>query len=98
MELLNETFNPTYWNCDSDDPYNNPMQLDMFDEYTMAIVLARDELDEDWFSDYSCHVYIGTNRWEVEDQFTHDLQSHSTNVGRFLLIEQPLHKLYNKEW
>ena len=44
MKLLNTTFNPRYWNCDSDD-FSDPMQLDMFDDYTIAIVLARDELD-----------------------------------------------------
>ena len=97
MKLLNTTFNPTYWNCDSDNPSYDPFQLDMFDNYTVAIVLARDELDEDWFSDYSSTVYIGTNRWEVEDKFTHTLQSHDTNVGRFLLVDKPLYKLYNKE-
>ena len=97
MELLNTTFNPRYWNCDSDD-FSDPMQLDMFDDYTIAIVLARDELDEDWFSDYSATVFIGTDRWTVEDRFTYDLQSHDTNVGRFLLVDKPLYKLYNKEW
>lgn len=96
MELLNTTFNPRYWNCDNDD--QEPIQLDMFDDYTIAIVLARDELDEDWFSDYSATVFIGTDRWTVEDRFTYDLQSHDTNVGRFLLVDKPLYKLYNKEW
>ena len=96
MELLNTTFNPRYWNCDNDD--QEPIQLDMFDDYTIAIVLARDELDEDWFSDYSATVFIGTDRWTVEDRFTYDLQSNDTNVGRFLLVDKPLYKLYNKEW
>ena len=96
MELLNTTFNPRYWNCDNDD--QEPIQLDMFDDYTIAIVLARDELDEDWFSDSSATVFIGTDRWTVEDRFTYDLQSHDTNVGRFLLVDKPLYKLYNKEW
>ena len=96
MELLNTTFNPRYWNCDNDD--QEPIQLDMFDDYIIAIVLARDELDEDWFSDYSATVFIGTDRWTVEDRFTYDLQSHDTNVGRFLLVDKPLYKLYNKEW
>ena len=96
MKLLNTTFNPRYWNCDNDD--QEPIQLDMFDDYTIAIVLARDELDEDWFSDYSATVFIGTDRWTVEDRFTYDLQSHDTNVGRFLLVDKPLYKLYNKEW
>ena len=96
MELLNTTFKPRYWNCDNDD--QEPIQLDMFDDYTIAIVLARDELDEDWFSDYSATVFIGTDRWTVEDRFTYDLQSHDTNVGRFLLVDKPLYKLYNKEW
>ena len=95
MELLNTTFNPRYWNCDNDD--QEPIQLDMFDDYTIAIVLARDELDEDWFSDYSATVFIGTDRWTVEDRFTYDLQSHDTNVGRFLLVDKPLYKLYNKD-
>ena len=98
MKLLNTTFNPTYHNCDSDDPFSDPMQLDMFDDYTLAIVMIRDEADEDWWSDYSSTIFIGTNRWAVEDQFTHDLQSHDTNVGRFLLVDKPLYKLYNKEW
>ena len=96
MELLNTTFNPRYWNCDNDD--QEPIQLDMFDDYTIAIVLARDELDEDWFSDYSATVFIGTDRWTVEDRFTYDLQSHDTNVGRFLLVDKPLYKLYNKDY
>ena len=96
MELLNTTFNPRYWNCDNDD--QEPIQLDMFDDYTIAIVLARDELDEDWFSDYSATVFIGTDRWTVEDRFTYDLQSHDTNVGRFLVVDKPLYKLYKKEW
>ena len=63
----------------------------------MAVVLSRDEADEFWFSDYCGEALIGTERWRVEDRFTESLQSHPTNVGRFLLVEQPLHKLYNKE-
>lgn len=101
MELLNETFNEVYVDCDSDnDSYyiREYIQLDMFKDYTMAVVLPRDEDDEFWFSDYCATVFIGTNRYKVEDMFTNVLQNHPTNVGRFLLIEQPLHKLYNKEW
>ena len=96
MKLLNTTFNPRYWNCDNDD--REPIQLDLFKNYTLAIVMIRDEEDEDWWSDYSSTIFIGTDRWEVEEQFTHDLQSHDTNVGRFLLVNKPLYKLYNKEW
>ena len=73
------------------------VQLDMFKDYTMAVVLPRDEDDEFWFSDYCGEVFIGTNRWRVEERFTYSLQNHPTNVGRFILVEQPLHKLYNKE-
>jgi|TARA_R110002074_G_scaffold30615_2_gene86527 hypothetical protein len=100
MELLNETFNEVYVDCDNDnDSYTREyIQLDMFKDYTMAIVLPRDEDDDYWFSDYCATVFIGTNRYSVEDKFTDVLQNHPTNVGRFLLIDQPLHKLYNKEW
>ena len=101
MELLNETFNEVYVDCDNDDYsyYTREyIQLDMFKDYTMAVVLPRDEDDEFWFSDYCATVFIGTNRYKVEDRFTNVLQNHPTNVGRFLLIDQPLHKLYNKEW
>lgn len=100
MELLNENFNLYYTDCDTDETaYKRKfVQLDMFKDYTIAVVLLRDEDDKTWYSDYSGEVFIGTDRWRVEDRFTYSLQSHHTNVGRFLLIEQPLHKLYNKEW
>ena len=98
MELLNENFNETYVDCDNDNYTRENIQLDMFKNYTMAIVLPRDEDDDYWFSDYCATVFIGTNRYSVEDKFMDVLQNHPTNVGRFLLIEQPLHKLYNKEW
>jgi hypothetical protein len=99
MELLNENFNLYYTDCDTDETvYKRKfVQLDMFKDYTMAVVLPRDEDDEFWFSDYCGEVFIGTNRWRVEERFTYSLQNHPTNVGRFLLVEQPLHKLYNKE-
>ena len=99
MELLNENFNLYYTDCDTDKTvYKRKfVQLDMFKDYTMAVVLPRDEDDEFWFSDYCGEVFIGTNRWRVEERFTYSLQNHPTNVGRFLLVEQPLHKLYNKE-
>ena len=100
MELLNETFNEVYVDCDNDDYsyYTREyIQLDMFKDYTMAVVLPRDEDDEFWFSDYCATVFIGTNRYKVEDRFTNVLQNHPTNVGRFLLVEEPLYKLYNKE-
>jgi hypothetical protein len=100
MELLNENFNLYYTDCDTDETVYKTkfVQLDMFKKYTMAVVLPRDEDDDYWFSDFCGEVFIGTDRWRVEDRFTYSLQSHHTNVGRFLLIEQPLHKLYNKEW
>mgnify|MGYP003115847722 FL=1 len=99
MQLLNDNFHLYYTDCDDDESYTKKyMQLDMFKNYTMAVVLPRDEDDEYWFSDLCGEVFIGTDRWRVEDRFTYSLQSHPTNVGRFLLIEQPLHKLYNKEW
>lgn len=99
MKLLNDNFDLYYTDCDDDEAYTKKyMQLDMFKNYTMAVVLPRDEDDDYWFSDFCGEVFIGTNRWRVEERFTYSLQSHHTNVGRFLLIEQPLHKLYNKEW
>ena len=99
MKLLNDNFDLYYTDCDNDESYTkNYMQLDMFKNYTMAVVLPRDEDDDYWFSDFCGEVFIGTDRWRVEERFTYSLQSHHTNVGRFLLIEQPLHKLYNKEW
>ena len=99
MKLLNDNFDLYYTDCDDDDAHTKKyMQLDMFKKYTMAVVLPRDEDDDYWFSDFCGEVFIGTNRWRVEERFTYSLQSHHTNVGRFLLIEQPLHKLYNKEW
>ena len=99
MKLLNDNFELYYTDCDDDDAHTKEyMQLDMFKNYTMAVVLPRDEDDDYWFSDFCGEVFIGTNRWRVEERFTYSLQSHHTNVGRFLLIEQPLHKLYNKEW
>ena len=99
MKLLNDNFELYYTDCDDDESYTkNFMQLDMFKNYTMAVVLPRDEDDDYWFSDFCGEVFIGTDRWRVEERFTYSLQSHHTNVGRFLLIEQPLHKLYNKEW
>jgi len=99
MKLLNDNFDLYYTDCDDDESYTkNFMQLDMFKKYTMAVVLPRDEDDDYWFSDFCGEVFIGTDRWRVEERFTYSLQSHHTNVGRFLLIEQPLHKLYNKEW
>ena len=97
IQLMNETFNPQYINTDGEDTYLEPLQLDMFKDYTMAIVVPRDEDDEFWFSDYCASVYIGTDYGSVEDKFLFDLKSHPTNVGRFLLVEQPLYKLYNKE-
>lgn len=99
MKLLNDNFDLYYTDCDDDESYTKKyMQLDMFKNYTMAVVLPRDEDDDYWFSDFCGEVFIGTDRWRVEERFTYSLQSHHTNVGRFLLIEQPLHKLYNKEW
>ena len=99
MKLLNDNFDLYYTDCDDDESYTKEyMQLDMFKNYTMAVVLPRDEDDDYWFSDFCGEVFIGTDRWRVEERFTTSLQSHHTNVGRFLLIEQPLHKLYNKEW
>ena len=99
MKLLNDNFDLYYTDCDDDESYTKEyMQLDMFKNYTMAVVLPRDEDDDYWFSDFCGEVFIGTDRWRVEERFTYSLQSHHTNVGRFLLIEQPLHKLYNKEW
>lgn len=99
MKLLNDNFDLYYTDCDDDDAHTKKyMQLDMFKNYTMAVVLPRDEDDDYWFSDFCGEIFIGTNRWRVEERFTYSLQSHHTNVGRFLLIEQPLHKLYNKEW
>lgn len=99
MELLNKNFNLYYKDCDDDESYTKKyIQLDMFKDYTMAVVLPRDGDDKHWFSDSCGEALIGTDRWRVEDRFTESLQSHPTNVGRFLLIEQPLHKLYNKEW
>ena len=99
MKLLNDNFDLYYTDCDDDESYTKKyMQLDMFKNYTMAVVLPRDEDDDYWFSDFCGEVFIGTDRWRVEERFTTSLQSHHTNVGRFLLIEQPLHKLYNKEW
>ena len=97
MKLLNDNFDLYYTDCDDDEAYTKYMQLDMFKNYTMAVVLPRDEDDDYWF-DRCVKAFIGTNRWRVEERFTTSLQSHPTNVGRFLLIEQPLHKLYNKEW
>ena len=97
MKLLNENFNLSYTDCDDESYTKKYIQLDMFKDYTMAVVLSRDETDEFWFSDYCGEALIGTERWKVEDRFTESLQSHPTNIGRFLLIEQPLHKLYNKE-
>ena len=97
MELLNENFTLYYTDCDDESYTKKYIQLDMFKDYTMAVVLSRDEADEFWFSDYCGEALIGTDRWKVEDRFTESLQSHPTNVGRFLLVEQPLHKLYNKE-
>ena len=98
IQLMNETFNPQYINTDGEDTYLEPLQLDMFKDYTMAIVVPRDEDDEFWFSDYCATVFIGTNRYKVEDKFTHVLQNHPTNVGRFLLVDKPLYKLYNKDY
>ena len=99
MDLLNENFNLYYTDCDTDETvYKRKfVQLDMFKDYTMAVVLPRDEDDEFWFSDYCGEVFIGTYRWSVEERFTYSFQNHPTNVGRFILVEQPLHKLYNKE-
>ena len=67
MELLNENFNLYYTDCDTDETvYKRKfVQLDMFKDYTMAVVLPRDEDDEFWFSDYCGEVFIGTNRWRV---------------------------------
>lgn len=98
MKLLRHNFNETFTDCDNDNYTRQPMQLDMFKKYTMAVILSRDEADFDWWDNDSATVFIGTDRWRVEDRFTYGLQDHPTNVGRFLLVEKPLYKLYNKEW
>ena len=60
IQLMNETFNPQYINTDGEDTYLEPLQLDMFKDYTMAVVLPRDGDDKHWFSD-SCGAEIP--RW-----------------------------------
>ena len=78
MKLLNDNFDLYYTDCDDDESYTKKyMQLDMFKNYTMAVVLPRDEDDDYWFSDFCGEVFIGTDRWRVEDRFIYSLQSTS---------------------
>lgn len=98
MQLLNENFYNLRWiDYDNERPWKDYVQLDMFKKYTMGVVLPRDEADEFWFSDWSGSVHLGTDTYQVESAFLNDMKAHPTNVGRYILLNEPLSNLYNKE-